>query len=177
MTSLKLNAGELFPDISIDTLDGKNIKLNDIPTNTDWRMVVVYRGLHCPLCTKYLSQLNELLPNFMALGTDVIAVSADSKKKAATQMEQVAPDYAVGYGLTVEQMQALGLYVSEPRSPEETDAPFSEPALFVINDEKKVQVIDIANAPFCRPDLDSIIAGLRFIRDPKNNYPVRGTLI
>ena len=31
------------------------------------------------------------------------------------------------------QMLALGLYVSEPRSEEETDRPFAEPGVFVIN--------------------------------------------
>ena len=30
-------------------------------------------------------------------------------------------------------MQALGLYVSTPRSPQETDRPFAEPGLFLIN--------------------------------------------
>ena len=34
---------------------------------------------------------------------------------------------------TVEQMQQLGVYISHPRSPQETDHPFAEPGLFVIN--------------------------------------------
>jgi peroxiredoxin len=177
MSSLKLKAGSLFPEVAVDTLDAKEVQLKNIPDDADWRMVVVYRGLHCPLCTRYLNQLNELLPEFKAQGIDVVAVSADSKMKATEQLAQVNPDYPVGYGLTVEQMKTLGLYVSEPRSAEETDAPFAEPGLFIINHEGRVQIVDIANAPFCRPDLNSILAGIKFIRNPENNYPIRGTLV
>jgi hypothetical protein len=61
------------------------------------------------------------------------------------------------------------------RSAQETDRPFSEPGIFVINQEGKLQVTDISNAPFSRPDLDQLVGGLNFIRDPANNYPIRGT--
>ena len=39
----------------------------------------------------------------------------------------------------------------------------------------QVQVTDISNAPFARPDLKTLLGGLRFIRNPENNYPIRGT--
>ena len=72
-------------------------------------------------------------------------------------------------------MKTLGLYISHPRSARETDRPFAEPGLFVINGDGKVQVTDISNAPFARPDLESLVGGLKFIRDPANQYPIRGT--
>jgi hypothetical protein len=71
-------------------------------------------------------------------------------------------------------MQTLGLYVSEPRSEKETDLPFAEPGIFVINADGLLQVIDISNAPFARPDLEGLAKGLKFIRD--NDYPIRGRL-
>lgn len=72
-------------------------------------------------------------------------------------------------------MQELGLYISVPRSEKETDHPFAEPGLFVVNDKNEVQVVDISNASFARPELETLVSGLRFIRDPENNYPIRGT--
>ncbi len=65
------------------------------------------------------------------------------------------------------------LYTSEPRSPQETDRPFAEPGLFAINPEGKVQIIDISNAPFSRPDLAGILQGLKFVQEKQ--YPIRGT--
>ena len=77
------------------------------------------------------------------------------------------------YGLTIEQMRSLGLYISDPRSPQETDRPFAEPGLFLVNPQGNAQIIDVSNAPFARPDLQMILNGVKTIIE--KSYPVRGT--
>lgn len=176
MTVQKMAAGAKFPDIDVPRLGGGTLNLGQPEGGHDWKLVVVYRGKHCPICTSYLKTLNTLLPDFLALGIDVVAVSGDPETKAADQMTEVAPHYPIGYGLTEAQMHTLGLYVSAPRSAQETDRNFAEPGLFVINHEGKVQITDISNAPFARPDLSALLGGLRFVRNPDNNYPIRGTV-
>ncbi len=89
-------------------------------------------------------------------------------------MAEVRPDFESAM-IALAQMHALVSYISHPRSAAETDRPFAEPGLFVVNAEGKLQVVDIANAPFARPDLKSLLMGLTFIRNPENNYPIRGT--
>jgi len=42
-------------------------------------------------------------------------------------------------------MQALGRYISMPRSERETDHVFPESGIFVINDNHEVQVVDDDN--------------------------------
>ena len=79
----------------------------------------------------------------------------------------------MAFGLSIEQMRSLGLYISNPRSPEETDQPFPEPGLFILRPDRKIQIIDISNAPFARPDLAGILRGLEFARS--KSYPIRGT--
>lgn len=176
MMSRKLEAGEVFPLLTVKALGGGEIILGSPQDGFDWQLVMVYRGKHCPICTRYLEGLNGQLDQLNSIGVDVVAVSADSEDKARAQTGVIAPRYRVGYGLSVEQMKALGLYISSPRSPEETDHPFAEPGLFVINDQGTLQVTDISNAPFARPSLASLAMGLEFIRKPENNYPIRGTL-
>jgi len=175
MTSFKLTAGQSFPDIIVPNIQGGTIKLASLSASNDWRLVVVYRGKHCPLCTNYLKELNELLPELNALGVDVIAVSADSEARAKQQINEIKPNFEVGYNLSIEQMQKLGLYISLPRSAQESDQPFAEPGLFVINADNNIQLVDISNAPFVRPDLNSLLMGLKYIRNPNNHYPIRGT--
>ncbi len=70
-------------------------------------------------------------------------------------------------------MRELGVYISEPRSAQETDRPFAEPGLFVVNPEHHMQIIDVSNAPAARPALPILLLGLSFIM--KNGLPVRGT--
>jgi len=170
-----LSAGHSFPKIITPKLGDGELDLSKPAKGYSWKAVIVYRGKHCPICTGYLKKLNQLLPKFHELGIDVVAVSGDPKEKAEQQIGEINPDYEVGYDLTLEQMRELGLYISDPRSAAETDRPFSEPGFFVINSEGKAQVIDVSNAPFSRPDLDTMLMGLTFIRNPENNYPIRGT--
>ncbi len=175
MSANKFKAGDSFPRLVLPTLEGQEIDLAMPRGNHDWQMVVVYRGRHCPLCTRYLNQLETLKSDFSRLGIDMVAVSADSLVQATDHNRELQVSFPVAYGLSIEQMQQLGLYISHPRSTRETDHIFAEPGLFVINDQGQVQVVDISNAPFARPEPDVLLSGLDFIRNPDNNYPIRGT--
>jgi len=171
--SSRPQAGDPLSPITVSLLGGGDVTLGAAKTPGHWQMVVVYRGKHCPICTRYLGELNGIAPKLRDLDVEIVALSADPEEKAAEHMETVGPDYPVGYGLAVEDMKRLGLYVSDPRSPKETDRPFAEPGLFVINGEGRLQIVDISNAPFARPALESLAKGIGFVKD--NDYPIRGT--
>jgi len=168
-------AGNSLPDITVPKSGGGELTLFKPTAPHDWKLVIIYRGKHCPLCTSYLKELNGELAELNELGVDVAVVSADTQEKVTAHMEDIQPAFDVGYGLTIEQMTQLGLYISNPRSETETDRPFAEPGLFVMNAQGKLHIVDISNAPFARPDLKTILRGIRFIRNPDNNYPIRGT--
>ena len=168
-----LQSGAEFPQQQVPQLDGGTLTLGAPRNGRDWQMVIVYRGRHCPLCKKYLTALEHLLPRFHDNGIDVVIVSGDPEAKARAMADDLSLSMPVGYDLSVAQMRALGVYVSDPRSPQETDRPFPEPGLFVINEAGNLHLLDISNAPFSRPDLEALAGGLEFIR--ANNYPIRGT--
>lgn len=173
--TIKLATGEAFPKIEVSLLDGSTVELGKAQENTDWQMVVVYRGKHCPLCLRYLNLLEEYKNALAEIGVSVLAVSADSKEQLTEHMEKLNISYPIAYGLTETQMKTLGLYISKPRSEQEADHNFSEPALFIINEKGTLQAVDISNAPFLRPELDVIVRGLTFVRS-QGNYPIRGTV-
>jgi peroxiredoxin len=171
----RIEAGTQFPTIAASGLDGRIVDLGEAAGGADWKMVVVYRGEHCPLCTRYLNRLEGYVERLAELGVDLVAVSADSKEQLEKHLERLDVTFPLKYGLTLDQMRELGLYISKPRSEKETDHPFPEPALFVINERRQVQVVDLANNPFVRPELDRLLSGLEWIKNPDNNYPIRGT--
>lgn len=171
MAPQKLQAGSEMPKLSLPSVGGGELTVGG---GKGWQMLVVYRGKHCPICRTYLKTLDGLLEQFKEANTDIVAVSADTKEKAETEARDEGWRFPIGYDLSPEQMRALVLYISEPRSPQETDRPFPEPGLFVINPQGKIQIIDISNAPFARPDLNSVLKGLKFIQEKQ--YPIRGTL-
>lgn len=169
--SEKLGAGAAVPQIALDKVGGGKLTIGG--ARDGWQVVVVYRGKHCPICKRYLTGLKDVIGGFTAAKTEVVAISGDPKEKAEAFMAEIQPNYPVGYGLSVADMRRLGLYVSNPRSPEETDRPFPEPGLFVINPKGQAQVVDVSNAPFARPDLSMVLNGLKFVQE--KSYPIRGT--
>ncbi|MEO0425195.1 MAG: redoxin domain-containing protein [Pseudomonadota bacterium] len=175
MNTTKLHAGDAFKPLEV--FDDRQA-LVDIakPTgDADWQLVVVYRGRHCPLCTKFLNRLASFRQRLSDIGIDMAAVSADSQAQLDEHRSRLEVNFPLYHGLTLEQMQALGLYISEPRSAKETDHRFAEPALFVVNAEGALQVVDLSNNPFARPDVETFVSGLEWIRKPENDYPIRGT--
>ncbi len=173
MSNIKLNAGVTFPECVVRNLEGVAEDIRQPQGGADWRLVVVFRGQHCPICKDYVKSLDDQVAPLAELNTDVVAVCADSPSQLQAFADDVNVNVPLYGGLTIEQMQTLGLYISEPRNEQETDHPFPEPAIFVINDEGILQIVDISNAPFARPDLQMLVNGIKFIR--AKDYPIRGT--
>ena len=173
MSTLKFEAGAPFPSINKPTLEGTTRDLSKPLEGKDWQMIVVYRGRHCPLCTRFLNQLAGYKSRLNEIGIDLVAASGDSKEQLEEHTSRLDVNFPLYYGLTLEEMKSLGLYISHPRSEQETDHPFAEPGLYIINEKGTLQVVDISNNPFVRPDLENLVSGLEWIR--KNDYPIRGT--
>lgn len=166
----KLHPGETFSPRTFKRLDGEDYTFG---APGRWQALFVFRGQHCPICKRYLGKIEAKREAFEKLGISVAAVSADSE--AQTRLTAAASEvgFPLLYGMDLATMQGLGLYISEPRSAQETDHRFPEPALLVVNDAGVLQMVDVSNAPFLRPELDTLLGGLGFVIEKQ--YPVRGT--
>ena len=185
MSQPKIASGEPLPSIVLPLVGGGTHDLAARVDSRHWKLVVVYRGLHCPLCTKYLLELETLQTTLAEQRIEVVAVSADTREKAESRVEQSGLTLPVAYDLSIAQMVQFGLYISDPASEKETDRPFAEPGVFAINEEGLLQLVDISNAPFLRPELDAVLGGIGYVRKPQaeradpcgKSYPIRGTHI
>ena len=173
MGTKKLSSGSRLPDFTLPLINGGTVTLGQPRKQGNWQLVFIYRGFHCPICKQYLKKLESLKDKFSATGAEIVAISGDPEPKAAAMIEAVGISFPVGFGLSIDQMQELGLYISHPRSTKETDRPFAEPGLFAVNAEGKVQLIDISNTPFNRSDLDELVDTVEWVQ--ANDYPIRGT--
>ena len=79
-------------------------------------LVVFYRGLHCPICNGQLRELESKLDEFNKRGVAVVAVSSDTKERAAQTKEAwgLAP-LRIGYGLDLAVARSWGLFISSWR--------------------------------------------------------------
>ncbi len=166
------------PELSVDTLQGPWSLSEQKPEN--FTMVVFYRGLHCPICAKYLGELDKLASDFAEAGVSILALSSDDKARAQQTYEDWGlNNINLGYGVSVEQAQAWGLHRSAGRGKtsvgiEET-AEFSEPGLFLMRPDNTLYWSQISTMPFARPHFREILGALSFVL--ANDYPARGELV
>jgi peroxiredoxin len=164
------------PALQVPTLaHGAYDLLADAPAR--FSLVVFYRGLHCPICLKYLLELGRLLPEFTARGVKVIALSSDTRERAQAMADKLkAPDLRVGYDLPLPVARSWGLYVSTSRGTTsigiEEPALFSEPGVFLVRPDGSLYYGAVQTMPFARPHFDELLAAIDFAI--AKDYPARG---
>jgi len=161
------------PALEVETLDHGTWRLEDRSPEA-FTLLLFYRGLHCPICSKYLAEFDARLDDLEQRGVEVIAVSADDRDRAARSREEWGLSRVdVGYGVTPEQMGDWGLYLSGAIK-EEEPAVFGEPAAFLVKPDGTLWLAAVASAPFARPRLDEILMAVDMAND--KDYPARGEL-
>ncbi|WP_019142999.1 peroxiredoxin-like family protein [Noviherbaspirillum massiliense] len=143
-------------------------------------MVVFYRGLHCPICAKYLMELERLVPEFDKRGVRVLAVSSDDAERAGAMAEKIkAVRLPLGYGLDLRTAREWGLYVSESRGKTsigiEEPPRFSEPGVFLIRPDGSLYYGSVQTMPFARPNFTDLIGAIDFA--VAHDYPARGEYV
>ena len=163
--------GQEVPDLNIDVLSGRmwNIKLEEPDFMT---MIVFYRGLHCPICKKYLEELNGLIDQFKDLGVNVIAISTDKKDNAMKSADEWdVNQIELGYGMRLDDAKKWGLYLSSATKEEEPEY-FSEPGVFLVQNDGVLYASNVQSMPFARPHFDDILQTVKYVKE--KNYPARG---
>lgn len=164
------------PALSVPTLShGHYLLASDVPAN--FSLVVFYRGLHCPVCLKYLLELARLQPEFDARGVRVIAISSDTRERAEAMADKLrSPALRIGYGLPLTTAREWGLYVSTSRGHTsigiEEPVLFSEPGVFIVRPDGTLYYGAVQTMPFARPHFDELLAAIDFAL--AKNYPARG---
>lgn len=169
----KLLPGRPVPELNLDTLDGVSFDIR-AESIGKFLLLVVYRGLHCPICKKYLNTLQDNLAALDQRGVSAVAVSMDDEARARkTRSDWGLDKLRVGYGMGEEDAGHWGLYVSKSIKEAEPDY-FAEPALFVIKPDLNLYAAYIQSTPFARPRFEDLLDGLDFILE--NDYPPRGAV-
>ena len=174
----KLIPRQPVPELTVATVGGPSWRLADAkPTN--FTMIVFYRGLHCPICGRYLADLESRVDAFAERGVEVIAISSDTAERAADAKSKWGlAKLAVGYGLPQPMARSWGLYLSAGRGATsigiEEPAEFSEPGLFLVRPDGTLYYASTQSMPFARPSFADIQGAVDFV--VAKSYPARGEL-
>jgi peroxiredoxin len=167
------------PELTFPTLAHGDFELrSEKPAH--FTMIVFYRGLHCPICTKYLLELGRLQPEFEKRGVNVVAVSNDTRERAQAMADKLnAPYLRMGYGLGLAVARDWGLSISTSRGLTsigvEEPALFSEPGLFIVRPDQTLYYAAVQTMPFARPHFDELVGAIDFA--VAKDYPARGEYV
>ncbi len=164
------------PDLAVPTLDHGTFNLG---TESAQRGTVIcfYRGLHCPICANYLTEMQKRVDAFAERGVATIAISSDGEERAREMATKIgATSLRFGYDLSLTKAREWGLYISTSRGKTsigiEEPALFSEPGLFMVTPEQTLYYGSVATMPFVRPHFSELVSALDFAIE--KNYPARG---
>jgi peroxiredoxin len=164
------------PALNVPLTTGDRYVLGATPGDK-FDLLVFYRGLHCPICAKYLLELERLAPEFAARGVQVVAISsddADRGQKMATKVSASGTKF--GYGLSLKSAREWGLYISTSRGQTsigiEEPALFSEPGVFIVRPDGTLYYGAVQTMPFARPQFQDLLGAIDFAI--AKDYPARG---
>lgn len=168
--------GQKTPELTLPLIGGGQVSLaQENPEN--FTLLVFYRGLHCPICSRYLGDLNKRTEEFEKRGVSIIVASSDTQERA----EQAKSDWQldrlrIAYGLNLRKAREFGLYISKgigkTSSGFEEPELFSEPGLFLVRPNGELFFGTVQTMPFARPSFAEILPALDFVL--ARNYPGRG---
>ncbi|MBM3370245.1 MAG: AhpC/TSA family protein [Betaproteobacteria bacterium] len=176
MSTLALTPRHPVPALSVPLAGGGRYVLGAAPAATS-DLIVFYRGLHCPICAKYLIELERLMPEFENRGVQVVAVSSDHAERGKAMADKInAERLPVGYGLSLQSARQWGLYISTSRGQTsigiEEPALFSEPGVFIVRPDGTLYYGSTQTMPFARPQFQDLLGAIDFA--VSKNYPARG---
>jgi len=103
-----LNVGDMVPDISLMTVQGKIVSL--IGTVKEKPTVLVFmRGGWCMFCNRQMQDLVKVHSQLQAMGYQLIGISADSAQNAAAAAKKNKAPFTVLGDPKVEAIRAFGL--------------------------------------------------------------------
>lgn len=167
------------PELKVETLDAGTFDIGaERPENGT--LILFYRGLHCPLCIKYLKEIGAALPELAQRGISHLALSSDGHERTKIMAETVGfKDLRFGYDLSLQKARDWGLFISTSRGPSTKQYPepelFSEPGLFWVKSDQTLFFSAVQTMPFTRPDIAQILRGIDL--SIENDYPARGHYI
>jgi len=128
------------PSLSVPTLENGTFDLSS-ETSERGTVICFYRGLHCPICAKYLGELQRLDEEFAKRGVSTVAVSSDDEERAREMANRLgAGALRLGYNLGLAKAREWGLYISTSRGKTsigiEEPPLFSEPGLFMVTPQR-----------------------------------------
>lgn len=152
-----LKVGDSIPDFQLTDINYQQHTLSNL-MHKDFLVLNFYRGGWCPYCNMELRAYEKLRADFLAINTDIIAISAEKSTFAAATINKNQITYPILTDTAAELMKKIGIVfqlneqlrieykkfgIDLTRLHENTNDELAIPAIYVINKDLKVVFVHI----------------------------------
>ena len=137
-----LSVGDQFPALELKKVGGGRIVLPE-EIDTDYAIVLFYRGSWCPFCIRLLEGYERNREVFAGYGFSLFAASADSTEDAGKVARTLG--FPLGHSLSRADADAIGAWWGEDRSN-------IQPSEFILSGQGRVMASTYSNSPLGRMD-------------------------
>jgi peroxiredoxin len=100
--------GDTIPNVTVTSIKGKEISLRRLISKKP-SIVIFYRGGWCPYCNTHLAKIQQIEPDLIHLGYQIIAISADRISELDKTIEKQHLKYSLYSDSTMNAAKAFGL--------------------------------------------------------------------
>src|SRR5262245_32679402 len=152
----RLQNGDVFPDLVIDVVDGRRIKLpRDL--GGSYAVILFYRGSWCPYCCAQLAAFSRAKERLAAAGITIVALSVDDKGTSAALVEKLRLNFPVGLGAkAIEIAAATGAYVAE-------ESAYLQSTGFVLDPDGRILIAVYSSGAIGRLVPDDVIGFVNYV--------------
>ncbi len=138
--------GEVAPDLSLLTIEGREVKLL-VKLSEKKTVLIFYRGGWCPYCNLHLAELQGIEKDIVALGYQVIAISPDSPENLKASLDKHQLSYLLLTDANMALSRAFGLAYAVPEASKErlkqssggmNEGMLPVPSVFILNTKGEI---------------------------------------
>ncbi|MFD1357037.1 peroxiredoxin family protein [Fictibacillus halophilus] len=159
-----LKAGDKAPDFTLKSETGEPFSFHQHLEKDDrFHLLVFFRGEWCPVCNDQLKELEQNIDTFNELNTHILAISTDESKNLNKMKETHSLSFPVFSDPERAAAEPYGVQYHTGQLYED-HGEHGEPALFLVDDQKRVLYFDIQTGPFGRPTAEDLRKTIKYIK-------------
>jgi peroxiredoxin len=159
-----LRTGDQAPDFTLKSETGESFSFyQHIEKDDRSHLLVFFRGEWCPVCNEQLKELEQNIDTFKELNTHIIAISTDEGENLNQMKEKHGLSFPVFSDPDRNAAEPYGVQYHNGNLYED-HGQHGEPAIFFIDDQKRVLYFDIQTGPFGRPAAEELRKTIKYIK-------------
>jgi peroxiredoxin len=159
-----LRVGDQAPDFTLRSETGESFSFyQHLEKDDRLHLLVFFRGEWCPVCNEQLKELEQNMDTFKELNTHILAFSTDEAENLNKMKERLGLSFPLFSDPVRMAAEPYGVHYHSGNMYSD-HGEHGEPALFLIDDKKRLLYSDIQTGPFGRPSAADLRKTIQYIK-------------